>query len=90
MSHNNLLLNNPRYSKFILAYNEEGVQLHELRNVEFMLGLRYGRILPFFDLELEAALDQSLILNQHFIEGNDIWNTRFEVVFRKSFGGGQR
>jgi len=78
-----------QYFRFIEQANRGDVEHREVRNVELLVGaevtafLRYG-------IELTAALEQSFIFNHHNIRGNDISNTRFELILRKQIRGWKR
>ena len=75
-----------QYFHFIQAANENFVEHDDVRNIEILVG---AEITKFFrhGIELSAVIDQSLIFNHHNLKGNDITNTRFELVLRKQVRG---
>jgi len=80
---------NSRVDQFfnsLLAENQPGTERREVRNVEFLAGIR-ALLFTIYDLELGASIQQSWILNQHNIAGNDVMNTRFELTVRKHLDG---
>jgi len=61
----------------------------EIRNIEIIAGIEAT---AFFwnSFEVSAILEQSYIMNQYHLKGNDLWNTRFELVLRKRIKGWSR
>ena len=71
-----------QFFDFIQEKNRFSVERWEVRNVEFLIGAEMTAFLPA-DFELSVALDQSFIINHHNLKGNDLVNTRLELVIRK-------
>ena len=74
------------YSEQLLSQNDPLTERWQIRNVEFMIGLR-STFFTAFDLEIGATVEQSWILNHHNIASNDTGNTRFELIIRKKLKG---
>lgn len=70
----------------IQKVNDDEVERWEVRNVEIMAGVDLTR---FFSngLEITASIEQSFIYNQHNLKGNDLLNTRLELILRKNIRG---
>ena len=73
----------------IQAANEKEVTRTDVRNIELMAGAEVTAFLNY-GIELSAALEQSFILNHHNLSGNDVTNTRLELVLRKQIRGWKR
>ena len=75
-----------QFFEYIQEANDEHVEPWEVRNIELLFG---ARVTAFLDhgFELSAAIDQSFIMNHHNIKGNDLMNTRFELIVRKQISG---
>lgn len=87
-----IVYHNSRVDQFfssIARVNSDPVERWEVRNVELLAGVRITRPIPL-RLELDAAIEQSLILNHHNIANNDLGNTRFELTVRKQIRGALR
>lgn len=80
---------NRNYYSVLALHNPPDTPRWKMRNVEFMVGLEAMRMLPY-GLELSATIEQSYVMNQHYIDGNDMWNTRLELVLRKRIKGALR
>jgi hypothetical protein len=89
MTYGNGWLNTPESVTIIMAANEPGVERHELRNSEILLGIDLTKTFST-TWEVSAAVEQSFIQNQWLIKDNDMMNTRFELVLRKRIKGGLR
>jgi hypothetical protein len=90
--HNTLLDNVSRrrnYYELIIAENPGIEQRWQMRNIEYVFAFDMTRSWRY-GLEVSAALEQSFILNQHYLSGNDILNTRLELTIRKKIKGGIR
>lgn len=75
-----------QYFNSIQNANEQDIERWEVRNIEIMLGTGLTAFLPH-NFELTATIEQSIILNQHYLKENDLANTRVEVVLRKQLRG---
>lgn len=75
-----------QYFNRLLEANNLNVERWEIRNVEFMAGLR-AILFTKYNLEIGAKIEQSWILNHHNIASNDKVNTRFEITLRKHLNG---
>ncbi|TVQ00259.1 MAG: hypothetical protein EA359_16070, partial [Balneolaceae bacterium] len=75
-----------QFFEFIQEKNRFRVERWEVRNFEFLFGTEVTAFLPA-GIELSVALDQSLIFNHHNLKGNDLGNTRLELVIRKKIDG---
>ena len=78
-----------QYFDIIQAANSKKVERWEVRNVEFMIGAGLTLFLKR-GVEVSMNIDQSIILNQDYIKGNDLTNTRFQLVMRKQLSGWRR
>lgn len=78
-----------QFFNFIEAANEKDVTRTDVRNIELMAGAEVTAFLNY-GIELSAALEHSFILNHHNLSGNDLTNTRFELVVRKQIRGWKR
>lgn len=78
-----------QYFEVVQEVNSAGTERWEARNIEFMVGAEVTAFLQY-GLELSATLEQSFIMNHHYISGNDLGNTRLEIVLRKSISGWRR
>ncbi len=78
-----------QFFEFIEEANEKDVTRTDVRNIELMAGAEVTAFLEY-GIELSAALEQSFILNHHNLSGNDVTNTRFELVLRKQIRGWKR
>lgn len=78
-----------QFFEFIQERNSIRVQPWEVRNFEFLFGTEVTAFLPW-DFELSIALDQSFIFNHHNLRGNDLGNTRLEIVVRKNIDSWRR
>lgn len=74
---------------FVQQANSKEVEPHEVRNTEFLLGLQLSTVIGS-GIEISVALDQSYIMNQHYLYKNDLFNTRFGVTLRKNITGWAR
>lgn len=74
------------YFSVVEIVNDQGIERHEVRNIELMAGFSATRFLSN-NLEISAALDLSYIMNHNYVRDNDKVNARFEVVVRRQFGG---
>lgn len=81
--HNGRLYNN---FATIQEANSMNINPYEVRNTELLLGIQFSKLLSN-SYELLFAIDQSYILNQHYIYKNDIYNARFEITVRKRIDG---
>ncbi len=70
----------------IQAANERIVERWEVRNVELMVGIR-ATLFARYGIEMDTAIEQSIIFNEYNLAGNDLGNTRFELVLRKQING---
>ncbi|MEX2600114.1 MAG: capsule assembly Wzi family protein, partial [Balneolaceae bacterium] len=80
---------NSRLDQFfpqIQAANVRSVERWEVRNVELMAGIR-ATLFARHGIEIETAIEQSIIFNENNLVGNDLGNTRFELVLRKQING---
>ncbi len=75
-----------QFFNVVQQVNEEEVERWEVRNIEILFGLELTTFLRY-GLEISAAIDQSFLHNHHYLRGNDISNTRFEVTVRKQLRG---
>lgn len=75
-----------QYFEQLLSKNDPFTERWQIRNVEFMVGLR-STFFTAYDLEIGASIEQSWILNHHNIASNDTGNTRFELTIRKKLDG---
>ena len=75
-----------QYFSQIQRVNEQSVERWQVRNVEFMAGLK-ASFLVLYGLEIDAAIEHSFIFNHHNLMGNDLSNTRFELTLRKRIEG---
>ncbi|MDX1642697.1 MAG: hypothetical protein R3220_13430, partial [Balneolaceae bacterium] len=75
-----------QYFRFIEAANSEPIERWQVRNVEFMIGAEKTFFLSH-GIELSTAIEQSVILNHHYLKNNDLLNTRFEIRVRKRIQG---
>ncbi len=78
-----------QYFRFIEEVNPADVEHSEVRNFEFLAGAEATAFLKY-GIELTASLEQSFIFNHHNIRGNDITNTRLELILRKQIRGWKR
>lgn len=77
--------NNSAVDEYFFRYqeaNDESINRWEIRNIEYTLGLQATAFLPR-GFELSLQLDQSFIMNHHYLKENDIWNTRVGLQLRK-------
>ncbi|TVR18842.1 MAG: hypothetical protein EA391_01645 [Balneolaceae bacterium] len=80
---------NSRVDQFfenIRAANGHSFAPWEVRNIELLIGTSITAFLNH-GIEVSATIDQSYILNHHNLNGNDILNTRFELIIRKQMSG---
>jgi hypothetical protein len=75
-----------QFFEYIQQKNRNRVDRWEVRNFEFLLGTEFTAFLSA-GIELSAALEQSFIFNHHNLKGNDLGNTRLELVIRKKMKG---
>ena len=75
-----------QFFHFIEQMNVGDTERREVRNVELLTGADFTAFL-LYGIELTASIEHSLIFNHHNLRGNDITNTRFELVLRKQIGG---
>jgi hypothetical protein len=87
-----IVYHNSRTDQFfdqIQLANEESVERWEVRNIEFMAGGEVTAVLNN-GLEVTAGMELSYIMNHHNLSGNDLFNSRFELVLRKQIPGWKR
>jgi hypothetical protein len=87
-----IVYHNSRTDQFfeeIRSVNDGNIERWQVRNVEFMAG---GEVTTSLNagLEVTAGLELSYIMNHHNLSGNDLFNTRFELVLRKNIPGWRR
>lgn len=73
----------------ILEFNDEDTERWEVRKTEFLVGVN-ASIFSSKNIEISGAIEQSITLNNHYISGNDINNTRFELIIKTKFDGWKR
>jgi hypothetical protein len=93
MVYHNTLVDNVttsrNYYEMIIAQNPDLPERWELRNTEFVLAVDHTRMVKY-GIEIAASVELSRILNHQYLRGNDLWNTRFELILRKRIKGGLR
>lgn len=68
----------------ILQFNNEDIQRWEVRKIELLAGVE-ATFFQLKNLEISATIEQSITFNNNYIKGNDINNTRFELVLKTNF-----
>lgn len=91
-SFNRINHNSDRLKNRIVTINEQqegNWQLHDLQETEHRWGL-HGLAFLRHGLELQANIYQSRFFNRYNLHGNDVSNTRLEVVVRVQLDGFRR